>query len=112
MRPSPPVWRNSKGCGPTSASGAIGLRLEPRLDIFAKEQHLKLDDLEAAKRVLAAQAFGFGYGSELLVVRREDIDALLAGKAWAFPVNGGEYSQFIVLAPNCPSEGPGDASPR
>ena len=46
----------------------------------------------------AAAVFGFAYGSELLVVSQEDIEALLSGKAWAFPVNGGEYVHFVALA--------------
>jgi len=45
----------------------------------------------------AAKQFGTAYGSELLVVSKEDVDALLAGRAWAFPVSGGEYIHFIVL---------------
>jgi hypothetical protein len=46
----------------------------------------------------AVHQFGTAYGSELLVVSKEDIDALLAGRAWAFPVNGGEYVHFVALA--------------
>jgi hypothetical protein len=42
-------------------------------------------------------SFGTGNGSELLEVSREDVKALLAGKAWAFEVNGGEYAHFVVL---------------
>ena len=45
----------------------------------------------------AAKQFGTAYGSELLVVSKEDVDALLAGRAWAFPVNGGENIHFIAL---------------
>jgi hypothetical protein len=45
----------------------------------------------------ATNTVGHRYGSELLEVTREDIQALLDGKAWGFPVNEGEYMHFVVL---------------
>ena len=37
------------------------------------------------------------YGGELLVVTKSDMEALLAGKVWRFPINGGEYIQLVAL---------------
>lgn len=41
-----------------------------------------------------------GYGSELLIVSRSDVMALLEGKAWMFPVNDGEYVHAVVMKEN------------
>ncbi len=47
--------------------------------------------------VEADAEFGFRNGGELLEVTQEQIMALLEGKAWAFEVNDGEYSHFVVM---------------
>lgn len=51
----------------------------------------------------AAKEFGFNYGADSYTITKEDIQALLDGKALAAEVNGGEYSIFIAL-----EEGDGD----
>lgn len=45
----------------------------------------------------AHDAFGYGYGADFTVVREDDLRALREGKCWAFQINCGEYSHFIVL---------------
>ena len=45
----------------------------------------------------AAKEYGFNYGADDYIITKEDIQALLDGKALAAEVNGGEYSIFIAL---------------
>lgn len=41
--------------------------------------------------------FGHNYGSEDHRISKEDIQALLDGKALACEINGGEYTLFIEM---------------
>ena len=45
----------------------------------------------------AKEKFGFNYGAETHFITKEDIEALLNGKALATDISGGEYSLFIEL---------------
>jgi len=43
----------------------------------------------------AFDGFGWNHGGDVITVTKEQIEALLSGKAWAIDINGGEYSLFI-----------------
>lgn len=43
----------------------------------------------------AVDEYGHGYGSDLTLISREDIEALIEGKALAF--SDGEYKHFLVM---------------
>lgn len=45
----------------------------------------------------AENEYGHRYGSELFVITKKDIEALLKGKELACDINCGEYALFIVL---------------
>lgn len=65
-------------------------------DVFDKDS--KTAEIEIIDPTEEAQMkFGGRYGCELLEVTEKEITALLEGKAWAFEVNGGEYSHFVVM---------------
>lgn len=46
----------------------------------------------------ARDKFGWNYGGEILEVTKEDLEQIINGKCLAAEVNGGEYTEFIVLA--------------
>ena len=45
----------------------------------------------------AQDEYGHNYGSDIYVMSKNDIQALLDGKQLACEINGNEYSLFIVL---------------
>lgn len=56
------------------------------------------DGFEIIENTYEAKAkFGFNYGAETYFITKEDIEALLNGKALATDINYGEYSLFIEL---------------
>lgn len=64
------------------------------LSDFSKTEYLNIVD---ATKEEVWKALEGGHGGEILYVKESDIKALLDGKMWAFPVNGGEYTHFVIL---------------
>lgn len=66
------------------------------IDVFREVDNISKPDIIEPNEE-AVDKYGQAYGCELLVVSQADLEALIDGKAWAFPVNGGEYKHFVVM---------------